>query len=221
MHHLCQKTAHFFQGKPQIGVADFNDLPSHAQASERKRWIIAGDDGQVHVNWHMFEEETQRLVNLHTADQMVIIQHQGERAGRFGQEIDQPREYGFDGWRIGGLDEWEKLLTNVGRHASARACLVRISRDEGLEVTVADDGVGIAADAPAGVGLLAIRERAAELGGTVTVGPGPEGGAQVTVRIPLSPQEAQSPQEAEEPHQLHEARASQEVSLDAAAGADR
>src|SRR5215472_2134447 len=45
---------------------------------------------------------------------MVIVQHQGERAGRFGQEIDQPRERGFDGWRIGGLDAWEKLLTHVG-----------------------------------------------------------------------------------------------------------
>jgi signal transduction histidine kinase len=112
----------------------------------------------------------------------------------------------------------DELLTNVGRHASARACLVRISRREALQVTVTDDGVGIAADAPAGVGLLAIRERAAELGGTVTIGPGPVGGTQVTVRIPLP---SQNTQESQEPHQLHEPPASQEVSDDAVAGADR
>ena len=103
----------------------------------------------------------------------------------------------------------DELLTNVGRHASAGVCTVRLSRGENLEVTVADDGVGIAADTPAGVGLLAIRERAAELGGTVAIGPGPqvsqtsESGAQVTVRIPLPAPEAQ------------------EVSVDVVASADR
>ena len=90
----------------------------------------------------------------------------------------------------------DELLTNVGRHASAGVGTVRLSRRENLEVTVADDGVGIAADTPAGVGLLAIRERAAELGGTVAIGPGPQvsqtpaGGTQVTVRIPLPAPEA-------------------------------
>lgn len=109
----------------------------------------------------------------------------------------------------------DELLTNVGRHASARACTVRLSRREHLDVTVTDDGVGIAAGAQAGVGLLAIRERAAELGGTVTIGPAaeaPRRGTRVTVRIPLPPGEA-----GEFPERLPD----QEVTVDAVAGADR
>jgi len=110
----------------------------------------------------------------------------------------------------------DELLTNVGKHASARVCTVRLSRRESLEVTVTDDGAGIAGDAPAGVGLLAIRERASELGGAVSIGPvpstpgNPPGGTQVTVCIPLPPGE--TPWEAEPP---------QEVRGDAVARADR
>lgn len=79
----------------------------------------------------------------------------------------------------------DELLTNAGQHAAARTCTVCLTRGTGLEIQVADDGVGIAADAPAGVGLLAIRERASELGGTVTIESRPQRGTKVTVQIPL------------------------------------
>jgi signal transduction histidine kinase len=117
----------------------------------------------------------------------------------------------------------DELLTNVGRHASARACTVRVSRHQELEVTITDDGVGIAPDAAAGVGLVAIRERAAELGGTVALGPakdgGPDGGTRATVRIPLPAGETQ--QQPGQAQRAGEPAARREVSVDAVAGADR
>lgn len=62
-----------------------------------------------------------------------------------------------------------EALTNVARHANARSCQVRLRRDLALEVEVTDDGQGMPAGQPAGVGVTAMRERATELGGSLTV----------------------------------------------------
>jgi two-component system NarL family sensor kinase len=67
-------------------------------------------------------------------------------------------------------------VTNVVRHANARACRVRLCALDGIAlVEVVDDG---AADLPwpPGVGIVAMRERVAELGGTLEFGPIAEGG---------------------------------------------
>jgi signal transduction histidine kinase len=62
--------------------------------------------------------------------------------------------------------------------------------DEGeLVVAVRDDGIGLGASTPAdtpspGQGLASMHERAALLGGTVRVAPGPAGGTEVVLSIP-------------------------------------
>jgi signal transduction histidine kinase len=84
-----------------------------------------------------------------------------------------------------------EALTNVARHACARRADIALRRSssgpEVLEVVVADDGAGIDVSAPAGVGLVSLRERAAELGGSVSVVCPPAGGTVVTARLPVSP----------------------------------
>jgi signal transduction histidine kinase len=62
-----------------------------------------------------------------------------------------------------------EAMTNVFRHAAATSCLVELARDGALHVTVTDNGRGLDPGAPAGVGLTAMRERAAELGGQLWV----------------------------------------------------
>jgi signal transduction histidine kinase len=52
-------------------------------------------------------------------------------------------------------------------------------------VGVVDDGVGIDPGAPAGVGLVSLRERAAELGGSCEIGCPPEGGTRVRALLPV------------------------------------
>jgi signal transduction histidine kinase len=52
-------------------------------------------------------------------------------------------------------------------------------------LAVLDAGTGMAAGRPAGVGLLAMRERADELGGTVEVSSAPGAGTTVTARLPV------------------------------------
>ncbi|WP_344771976.1 sensor histidine kinase [Nocardioides panacisoli] len=79
-----------------------------------------------------------------------------------------------------------EALTNVARHARATGATLRLAlADHALTVEVADDGVGIDADRQAGVGLVGLRERAAELGGAAEVTCPPGGGTVVRARLPL------------------------------------
>lgn len=77
-------------------------------------------------------------------------------------------------------------LANAARHARAQACWVSLRRVDGaLEIEVADDGVGPPVDFHAGVGITAMRERAAELGGRCTIEPRDGGGTRLHAVLPL------------------------------------
>lgn len=86
----------------------------------------------------------------------------------------------------------QEALTNVVRHAHAGTCWVGLRfLSEGdrtvLELTIADDGVGLAAERKAGVGLASMRERAAELGGTLVIETRLDGGTSVRAQLPIVP----------------------------------
>lgn len=77
-----------------------------------------------------------------------------------------------------------EALTNTARHAHARCCTIRLSRNDTLRLRVEDDGVGLGTSR-LGVGIPSMRERAAALGGTCTIDPRPSGGTAVTAELPL------------------------------------
>lgn len=77
-----------------------------------------------------------------------------------------------------------EALTNVVRHANATSCRIRIIIDDDLLVEVTDDGDGIPDSFRAGVGVTAMRERAAEVGGEWGMERLP-GGTRVWARIPV------------------------------------
>ena len=77
-----------------------------------------------------------------------------------------------------------EALTNVVRHSQATGATVRLRCNERLELSITDDGPPNGSWPP-GVGLDAMRERAAELGGSFQAGPTPTGG-QVVASFPLS-----------------------------------
>ncbi|MER5336148.1 GAF domain-containing sensor histidine kinase [Micromonospora sp. NPDC002717] len=79
-----------------------------------------------------------------------------------------------------------EAMTNVVRHARASRCRVAMSLEDGrLRLEVTDDGCGLLVPHRDGVGLSSMRERADELGGTVTVGPRPGGGTRVRAELPV------------------------------------
>jgi two-component system, NarL family, sensor kinase len=77
-----------------------------------------------------------------------------------------------------------EALTNVVRHSKATKALVRVAVDDQLEVSITDDGPPNGRWSP-GVGLTAMRERVAELGGAFEAGPSATGGS-VLASIPLA-----------------------------------
>lgn len=77
-------------------------------------------------------------------------------------------------------------MANVARHARARRCWVRLARTaSALAGEVADDGVGPPEGFRPGVGITSMRERAAELGGELSVSARVGGGTVVRVSLPL------------------------------------
>ncbi|HZS88250.1 MAG TPA: histidine kinase [Chloroflexota bacterium] len=81
----------------------------------------------------------------------------------------------------------QEALTNVVRHAGASTCVVSLDVTHEARLEVRDDGRGLPAHWRTGVGMAAMRERAAELGGTCLIEPGVGGGTRVVVRLPLPP----------------------------------
>jgi len=82
-------------------------------------------------------------------------------------------------------------LSNVLRHAGATRAIVALRRDgTAIRLELRDDGRGVSRPGKRrrpGVGLLAIRERAAALGGVTKLEPSAERGAQLVVELPLLP----------------------------------
>ena len=86
----------------------------------------------------------------------------------------------------------QESLTNVRKHAPAARTRVVLGRaNDVVSIDVLDDGPGAGAPGnataqspTAGFGLRGMRERAESLGGALEVGPRPEGGFAVRVRLP-------------------------------------
>ena len=111
-------------------------------------------------------------------------------AGDAGVEVDlevtgldpAPAEVAASAYRI-----VQEAVTNVVRHAPGARCRVRVSGDAtGVRVEVRDGGAR-AALAPAGYGLLGMRERAVRHGGTFSAGFRSQGGFEVLAWLPYRP----------------------------------
>jgi signal transduction histidine kinase len=81
-------------------------------------------------------------------------------------------------------------LTNALRHSGATEACVRVRYgDRHVDVEVVDNGRGLPRErvegAPAGHGLVGIRERVALYDGTVELAPEPAGGVRLSARLPV------------------------------------
>jgi signal transduction histidine kinase len=78
----------------------------------------------------------------------------------------------------------QEALSNVARHAGAQSVRVTLAhRVASLDLEVVDDGRGLAGQP--GLGLTGMQERLGALGGAMRIANGPNGGARLTVRLPV------------------------------------
>jgi len=90
---------------------------------------------------------------------------------------------------------FQETMKNVEQHARARQVTVRLRQDgDHVELVIFDDGVGFDAsgheakrNAQGVLGLLGMHERAAVVGGVLTVKSGPGAGTEIVMRVPLPP----------------------------------
>lgn len=85
----------------------------------------------------------------------------------------------------------QEAVNNAVKHGRAGTVAIRLhSRDGQIELRVEDDGAGRQASSPAnlaGMGLHIMEYRARSMGGTVRLGPGPQGGTSLVCTIPGLP----------------------------------
>jgi len=81
----------------------------------------------------------------------------------------------------------QEALTNIQRHAQASQAWLQLEvSDDRLVLIISDDGIGYPETRQNnGFGLIGLRERAALLGGSFTLGARSEGGALLTLSLPL------------------------------------
>jgi two-component system NarL family sensor kinase len=104
-----------------------------------------------------------------------------------GSTIDLPAAVEVAVFRIA-----QESLTNAVRHAGAAHVELSLTvEDRTVVLDVSDDGCGLQPSRVAGVGLASMRERAAEVGGSVEIGTAVPHGTRVTARLPVSPAPAQ------------------------------
>jgi two-component system NarL family sensor kinase len=171
-----------------------------AKQSDAVPEILSNLAGQVQESI----TEVRRIVeDLRPAmlDQLGLVGALKEQAGRFASE--GTPDAAPNGFRVSVETEGDlerlpaavevaafriasEALNNAYRHGHASSCTVRIRRDSALDLQVIDNGSGIGEVRRSGVGLMSMRERASELGGSLTVQRREEGGTQVSARIPLS-----------------------------------
>lgn len=83
----------------------------------------------------------------------------------------------------------QESLTNIVRHAHAGSASIVLRELPGrwMELEVRDDGDGFDPDAPRGLGLVVMRERAQGVGGMLHIDTAPGAGTHLRCRLPFAP----------------------------------
>jgi signal transduction histidine kinase len=119
---------------------------------------------------------------------LLIRQLQAESRIRFSAKIDSNVEANPD-VQFGMFMIAKEALNNASRHAAANSVSVRLEPvPAGLRLIVEDDGVGFDATDPTGIphpGIDLMKQRAAELGGSVEIRSRRGRGTTVSALIPI------------------------------------
>ncbi len=106
-----EKLARFLVRKGELLAADFEQLLAHAQVSDTQLRQVARKHHQRQMIGLMTQEEAHRLMNNRIGDEMVIINHQKERARPVRQLDEKLRKKGREA----------RVLAFLGHHFATGA----------------------------------------------------------------------------------------------------
>jgi signal transduction histidine kinase len=97
----------------------------------------------------------------------------------------------------------QEALNNVARHAGTKQAWVRLRfLSDALELEVEDHGVGFESPNRRGIGLVAMRERAELMGGTIAFSHPAQGGTLMRLVVPREKAELDEKRNGKEDHSL-------------------
>jgi len=105
-------------------------------------------------------------------------------------EVKTPLEHLFEAQRLCVYRIVQEALNNSAKYSQAsNVDVVVASSGNCVTVRIGDNGRGFDPSGAAGngLGLLGMRERVAELGGTLSIDSNPNGGTRITAELPLTP----------------------------------
>src|ERR687893_314912 len=62
-HDIGKKSSRFLGCKPQVCGTHIGQVAAGTEAGQRERWILTGDNQEVHLCWQVLKEKGQRFVN--------------------------------------------------------------------------------------------------------------------------------------------------------------
>lgn len=184
----------FASGLQLQGVAARTGDP---ETSERLAQVIDDLDETVrHIRTTVFELQRPRLPGRSTRQEIIDMVEELVSVATVHAEFrfDGPIDLGVPDALADHLEATvREAVTNTVRHARATRVVVEVTVDDDVLVRITDDGRGLGEIDSSGLGLRNLHSRAAELGGTCSVGTSPDGGTVVEWRVPLPEADAQRP----------------------------
>ena len=192
MHDLTGQSLSMITLKSELAAKRLAKLPPGA---ERDAVLVElGDIGQVsRQTLHDIREAVSGYRRPTLAIEVITARNVLEAAG-IGLDDDPEltlRSGTFDP-DIEAVLAWclREAVTNVVRHSRAKHCRLRlINRPDEFSLEVTDDGQGVAGlqNHETGSGLRGVSERLSAVGGSVSLGPGPNGhGFRLTATVPAT-----------------------------------
>ena len=168
-----------------------SQTPSNGDTSQRLRRLtdqagqIATDVHRLSYQLHPSKLEALGLVaSIRSYCRDIELQHAVEvEFTHTDMPVTIPAEVSLCVFRV-----VQEALHNVVKHSSARSAFVRLSGTGiGLQLQIADSGVGFALEAQdgQGLGLVSMRERVHFLGGKLVIHSAPGNGTRIGVRVPF------------------------------------
>ena len=176
----AEEVAESDPGRARAALATISETSRRALGEMRALVGVlrAGEDGGVTAPQPSLQQ-VERLVTQARATGLQVRLHVE------GEPRPLPDAVELSAYRI-----VQEALTNTLRHAHASLAEVTVRYEPAaVEVTVEDDGGGVAGREPApgaGRGLVGMRERVAIFSGTLDVGRRPQGGFRVRAHLPVA-----------------------------------